>query len=168
MQYGPHTQVSLIPRRVSISPTPLLAQRVRDWIHDFYSSVVRLCDDANDTIAAAAFSAIGASLKAHPLCSTAVDGEIKSFWGEEEARGGRRVGGFTSQGGSEQGFNNHKEVCDMHACVGGGKGELVSCRGYLCLAHGHGYIYILGLVSVFQNLGGGGVFFCARGCFRCG
>lgn len=70
-------------------------QRVRDWIHDFFSSLARLCDDGNDNVAAAAYVAIGATLRRHPLCVTAVDEDLRSFWGFEE-RPGRRVRGRDS------------------------------------------------------------------------
>lgn len=89
-------------------------QRVRDWIHDFFSSLPKLCDDPSNIVAAAAFSAIEALLREHPLCETAVDKEVRGFWGLEsdvqaEGKGGVQEG-RGSRGTPGGMFGGHKQV----------------------------------------------------------
>lgn len=87
-------------------------QRVRDWIQDFYSAVTKLCDDESDAIAAAAFSAIGAPVRAHPLCSTSVDVELRSYRGAEGGASRKSSwGGGYSSAESQDGCISHKQVC---------------------------------------------------------
>ncbi|CBJ33764.1 expressed unknown protein [Ectocarpus siliculosus] len=89
-------------------------ERVRDWIHDFFSSLPKLCDDPSNIVAAAAFSAIEALLREHPLCETAVDKEVRGFWGLEsdvqpEGKGGVKEG-RGSRGTPGGMFGGHKQA----------------------------------------------------------
>lgn len=92
-------------------------------MYDFFSSLPKLCEDPNDVVSAAAFSAIEALLQRHPLCVTAVDLELESFWGVEDQHqqewrsgpGGEEAGGGGTAGGA---FCGHKQVCVHEAFVG--------------------------------------------------
>lgn len=79
-------------------------QRVRDWVHDFFSSVIRFCEDASDKVAAAAFSAIDIPLGALPLCCTTVHQQLRSYWGHE----GEWLNDCSAASGLR--FNHHKQV----------------------------------------------------------
>lgn len=95
-----------------------LPQRVRDWMYDFFSSLPKLCEDPNDVVSAAAFSAIEELLRGHPLCVTAVDRELESFWGvegehqqQQRWRSGVERGGDGGGGGAAGGgICGHKQV----------------------------------------------------------
>lgn len=95
-------------------------------MHDFFSSLPKLCEDPSDVVAAAAFSAIEAMLQRHPLCVTAVDKELESFWGAEgedqQPRQRRRMGpggGEEEGGGGTAGgaFCGHKQVRVQWGCL---------------------------------------------------
>lgn len=99
-------------------------QRVRDWMYDFFSSLPKLCDDPSDAVAAAAFSAIGTLMEGHPLCTTLVDEEVRSFWGLE-GRQQRRTASVDGKEGAGLGagasnglFGRHKQV---RIRIGGGR-----------------------------------------------
>eukprot|EP00903_Cladosiphon_okamuranus_P018229 g16768.t1 len=90
-------------------------QRVRDWMYDFFSSLPKLCEDPNDVVSTAAFSAIEALLQGHPLCVTAVDRELESFWGVEghhqrERRSGPGWEGAGGGGTARGAFFGHKQA----------------------------------------------------------
>lgn len=114
------------------SPT----QRIRDWICEFFSSLPKLCDDPSDAVAAAVFSAIGALLQEHPLCVTAVDEELRRFWGEDggpqqqwrpnkgAVLGSREWGGEEEKAPPCGAFGSHKQVC-------------VGCKYMVCVIPGH-------------------------------
>lgn len=90
-------------------------------MHDFFLNLVKLCDDASDTVAGAAFAAIGGVLEGHPLCATAVDEGLRSFWGEgkealspwrRRGLGGGEAGGWAGGAGGGGGAfgGGHKQV----------------------------------------------------------
>ncbi|CAB1120325.1 unnamed protein product [Ectocarpus sp. CCAP 1310/34] len=85
-------------------------QRIRDWIHDFFSGLPKLCDDPSNIVAAAAFSAIEALLREHPLCETAVDKEVRGFWGLESDGEGGVQEGRGSRGTPGGMFGGHKQA----------------------------------------------------------
>ncbi|CAM9639630.1 unnamed protein product, partial [Laminaria digitata] len=108
-----------------LPPVQSRVQRVRDWMHDFFANLVKMCDDPSDAVAGAAFGAIGGVLEGHPLCVTAVDEGLRSFWGGGEGkedlpslspwrqrgagvRGQGGVGGGGAGGGASGG--GHKQV----------------------------------------------------------
>lgn len=95
-------------------PHRLLAQRVRDWIGDFFSVLAKLCNDPSDAVAAASFAAVGDVLREHPLCRTAVDEELRRFWGALGTEG--ETGESGDQGAAKSGFGGHKQV--KHARAG--------------------------------------------------
>lgn len=76
-------------------------------MHDFFANLVKLCDDPSDAVAAAAFGVIGRVLEGHPLCATAVDEGLRSFWGggdgKEEALPSMSPWRWRGEGAGEQG-----------------------------------------------------------------
>jgi hypothetical protein len=51
-------------------------QSLWDWIAEFFGSLVTLCEDENDCVAGAAFTALALPLQHYPLCQTALTHEI--------------------------------------------------------------------------------------------
>jgi hypothetical protein len=51
-------------------------QSLWDWIAEFFGSLVTLCEDENDSVAGAAFTALALPLQHYPLCQTALTHEI--------------------------------------------------------------------------------------------
>lgn len=66
-----------------------------------------MCDDPSDVVAAAAFAAIGAPLRGHPLCATPVEEELRRFWGLDSLQRRARGGGVVA---SESVSGAHKQV----------------------------------------------------------